>query len=318
MPTNLMDKERALSYFRFVFGSEKPGTGSSTAVLLFSQRLDLKAFSSSSVHRAIVAHYVDWTQKNHYEDSQVTWDFFENLYLHSPNKVELIEKYLDNSLSGERALVRFKENQQTFSKNLEFWTKIPDIFSHEALSTYHIIEGKLAVIIDQIIGDFPSGVHFVFRIFLTADPEVSAERVLNRKIAKGEVARPTSNEEKQILLKQTIENNEKRIKGDKASYSKTYSTNLLTGQPISFELKKDLEKRDDVLVIDTTEKDPEQVFAEILSYVRRLLTIMKGSSPALDGAAWQALREIEYKEDHDWQNVPWTEGLEEYWGETKP
>lgn len=320
------DKDRII----VLLTGSTPGTGaSSLKYSLVNERndetlrdLELKDLPSAGYYRRSLAFqwYLESFSCLTPEEEQAAWTkfsaryetaFIENDLVQTAHNLytllfqELQGDMLERITSTDDYLTFFNRDQQLFGAQENFWDKIPEILSYSLLNgtlsyegigpdTNVIYEGKLAIIVDELIGHLPTQGVTVIRLLTEVDPETSAHRVLRRSIVTGSVNYGTisketltdwwdgkissidgySNEElaawRSELLEETKIRNAARMSRDQRVYAQTYDKPADSFAPLA------MAERTGATVIDA-EPPLQEVKTTAISIIKEAL---KGSEAA--------------------------------------
>ncbi len=208
-------KQSTLPPYSVVITGEWPGAGQSTTALMLAKKLGFQRVYAGKLFRAF-AHA--WQ----IEKERTDWDTFEQSV--KMGKFDLDSYGFEETDFNEQHLHAF-QFQLKKSKNPSLWDMIIDKHSLEALlKPGMVVEAKVGVLLDKI-KVFPKvrRKHKVFKFLLTCPPEISAHRVIKRKIENGELSPMDKESEDYLkLVRQTTTETINRHLRDWERYEKIY------------------------------------------------------------------------------------------------
>ena len=257
-------------------GSDFPGAGLSSITSRMAEFLGVNPerdiISLSRFARAIVA---EATSRNLIrETSPEAWDNFanelSNLYyqdaiITSWNDKDVPEK---NLKAFNDTLGKIADEHPNTSTSLK---SLPEIIAVRVLGELIesddtpdniIITGKLATLLEYIVPDFPELANGYMKILLQIDPEIGANRVLQREIALGERKNPKTEKSRLNIIKKLANITKERIIFDWKEYAKVYK--ILT-QDLPVEMSNLYETAD--IKIKTSRLSEQDVFAQLAYYI---------------------------------------------------
>jgi cytidylate kinase len=165
--------------FSVVITGEWPGAGQSTTAKLLSERLGFKRVYAGFLFRKFA--YVWKLEKDHY-----TWEEFERRFVN--NDINL-DRYPFTENQFDEGTLHAWQLQLKQVETPDLWDKIIDQQSLLALRQPGVVvEAKVGVLLDKTglvkLGRLK---HKIFKFLLTCPPEISAHRVIKRKIENGEL-----------------------------------------------------------------------------------------------------------------------------------
>lgn len=233
-----------------VITGEWPGAGQSTTARLVADRLNYTRVYAGYLFRKFG--YI-WS----IEKKQLTWQDFENLV--ENEKLDL-EKYEFSEEKFNEQINHEFQHQLRSVNTPELWDKIIDRQSVQALlKPAHVVEGKVGVLLDKtgLVSEFKPN-HVVYKILLVCPPEISAHRIIKRKIHNGELPEMNQEDETYLeLVRQTTTEIIERHLRDWERYEKIYGV-----------LRSDIYGAD-IVKISTAKKTEAQVVAEVLKKMGR-------------------------------------------------
>lgn len=287
----MVDNSKETSLLVLVSG-DLPGAGSSSAaefvVDLLSRELpeldndpdEILQLSAGGIRRALALAWKAAIQK------ELTWDqfscHFESLFLRkSWSQLWLeLQPYLaavESGKCGENCLKKFTKQQANHPQQL-FWDQMPEQLIWHAIITNPtspiVVEGKLAVICDLLVGASPEVSQTALRLFMEVSLPHSAHRVVAREIERNNLTQPGISKEELLQswnsfpqgkypkrLKKVFQKwqkeyesaNRKRINSDLLRLAQAYPESAPKGKFPSWKKRKDIAKdraADPRLVID--------------------------------------------------------------------
>lgn len=234
--------------FSIVITGEWPGSGQSTTAILLAESLNFKRIYAGFLFRKfgyvwnIEKHHMSWSEYEHgIESNQINLDDYE----------------FKESDFNETINHQF-QHQLKSVKTPELWDKIVDRQSLIALQKPgSVVEGKVGVLLDKTSLAPPQKLnHAIHKILLTCPPEISAHRVIKRKIENGELeAMDKKNNAYKYLVRDTANEIIKRHLRDWERYEIIYGIK-----------RSDIYKKD-ILQVDTSQKTPNEVVDAVLDIV---------------------------------------------------
>ncbi len=188
----MTDKEESKRPFSIVITGEWPGAGQSTTASLLAKKLGFSRVYAGRLFRAFANAW-------QVEKQKMSWEEFEDKV--ADRKLDLESYGFSEKDFNEQHLHQF-QFQIKKSKDPMLWDKIIDCHSLDALSKPGVVvEAKVGVLLDKT-GLLPCKrrKHRVFRFLLTCPPEISAHRVIKRKIENGELGAMDKDSEDYVRL----------------------------------------------------------------------------------------------------------------------
>lgn len=238
--------------FSVVITGEWPGSGQSTTASMLAKALGFKRVYAGLLFRSF-AHA--WQV----EKKRMSWQEFETKVA---NKELDLESYgFAEKDFSEQELHAF-QFQIKRSVDPGLWDKIIDRHSLMALSAPNVVvEAKVGVLLDKT-GLLPTKrrKHRVFRFLLTCPPEISAHRVIKRKIENGEL-RPMDKESESYnqLVRDTTTETINRHLRDWERYEQIYGI-----------YRSDI-YRAGIIRVFTADKSQEEVVEALLAIIEEKL-----------------------------------------------
>ncbi len=235
--------------FSLVLTGEWPGAGQSTTATIFAQKFGFERVYAGFLFRKFA---FLWQQYQ----NQLTWDQFENQVVKGEIKVD--DCTFKESDFNEGILHQFQHQLKSVDTP-DTWDKIIDRQSLLALQKPGVVvEAKVGVLLDKIgMGDFNQLTHRVYKILLVCPPEISAHRVIKRKIENGELPPLDTESETYLeLVRQTTTDTINRHLRDWERYEKIYG------------IKRSDIYRQDIDQVYTTNKEPQEVVNAIAQLIQ--------------------------------------------------
>jgi len=234
--------------YSLVITGEWPGAGQSTTARLLAEKLGFKRVYAGMLFRKFA--YV-WQQ----EQRHFSWDEFQQRFV--TNQIDLNSLHFSEKDFNEKTLHEF-QHQLKRVQTPEVWDKIVDTLSLKALQEPGVVvEAKVGVLLDKtgLIKRFrPS--HPIFKILLTCPPEISAHRVIKRKIHNHELPAMEQNSEQYLnLVRETTTETINRHLRDWERYEKIYGI-----------YRSDIYKRR-IIKVGTAERTQKEVVNTIIDII---------------------------------------------------
>lgn len=201
--------------YSLIITGEWPGAGQSTTASILAKRLGFTRVYAGFLFRKF-AHI--WNL----EKSRLSWPEFETAF--SQNRLNLDNYPFQESDFNEVILHKWQHQLKSVDTP-ELWDKIIDQQSLLALNKPGVIvEAKVGVLLDKTklvkLGRLH---HKIYKFLLTCPPEISAHRVIKRKIENGELPPMDQNTSAYIdLVRQTTQEDISRHLRDWERYEKIY------------------------------------------------------------------------------------------------
>lgn len=231
--------------FSVIITGEWPGAGQSTTAKILAQSLAFERIYAGALFRKFA--FV-WNQKQ----KNISWDQFTHQA--QTNTLNLEQYHFNESNFNESILHQFQHQLKT-QNTPELWDKIIDTFSLMALKKPGVVvEAKVGVLLDQTgLVSLTNIKHKLYKFLLTCPPEISAHRVIKRKIENGELAPldQDSNYYAQLIRDTATEIIERHLR-DWERYEIIYGI-----------YRSDIYKPG-IIKIDTSNKSEDQVVTDIL------------------------------------------------------
>jgi cytidylate kinase len=240
--------------FSVVITGEWPGAGQSTTATLLAQKLHFTRVYAGFLFRKFA--YV-W----HVEKDKLTWAEFQTKF--SQNQINLDDYSFQESDFSEQINMQWI-NQLKTAGLPEMWDKIIDRQSLLALQKPGVVvEAKVGVLLDQTKLIPPQKYnHTIFKFLLTCPPEISAHRVIKRKIENGELPTMDQNNEAYLdLVRKTTNEDIKRHLSDWERYEKIYGI-----------FRSDIYKPG-IIKVTTAEKTAVEVVDTIINIIHQKLSL---------------------------------------------
>lgn len=234
--------------FSIVITGEWPGAGQSTTAAALAKSLGFSRVYAGRLFRAFANAW-------HIEKEKMDWKTFEKKVANRELKLDSYN-FAENHFN-EQHLHEF-QFQIKESSDPAFWDKIIDLHSLQALSKPGVVvEAKVGVLLDKL-GILPKQKrkHRVFKFLLTCPPEISAHRVIKRKIENGELkSMDKDSENYNQLVRQTTTDTINRHLRDWERYEKIYGI-----------YRSDIYRTGTIRVF-TADKTEEEVVETLLSII---------------------------------------------------
>lgn len=231
--------------FSLVITGEWPGAGQSTTAKMLANKLGFERVYAGLLQRHFA--YIWNLEKAH-----LSWEKFVSLFL--DDHIKLTDYPFSEPDFNEAINVQWVNQLKTVGIP-EMWDKIIDQQSLNALRRPGtVVEGKVGVLIDKTgLGNLKNLDHKVYKILLVCPPEISAHRVLKRKVENHEITAIDQDSPEYLnLVRDTTSSIIKRHLKDWERYEKIYGIR-----------RSDIYKRG-IIQIYTTNKEPEEVVQTIL------------------------------------------------------
>lgn len=236
--------------FSVAITGEWPGAGQTTTAKKLAQELNFIRVYAGFLFRKFA---FTWD----IQQAHQTWDEFETAIANNSFDLDSIpfeEKYF-----SQKTLQRWQDQLKKV-KNMAMWDKIIEQQSQKALGRPGVlVEAKLAVVLDQIDLGLPVKFeHKIIKILLTCPPEVTAKRIIQRKIENHEIEQEVlSSEDYQKLVTATKKELTEINLNDWQRYEEIYHI-----------------KRNDIFgpnihQIDTSNKNEQEVLATVIDVIRQ-------------------------------------------------
>jgi cytidylate kinase len=238
--------------FSVVITGEWPGAGQSTTASMLAKRLGFKRIYAGLLFRTF-AHA--WQV----EKKRRSWQEFEQGV--ADNVIQVLDYGFSEKDFNEQHLHEF-QFQIKKSVDPSLWDKIIDKQSLMALSSPGVVvEAKVGVLLDKT-GLMPPKrrKHRVFRFLLTCPPEISAHRVIKRKIENKELHPMDKGSEAYVqLVRETTTETINRHLRDWERYEQIYGL-----------YRSDI-YRPGIIRVFTADKSQEEVVEVLLSIIEERL-----------------------------------------------
>lgn len=234
--------------FSIAITGEWPGAGQTTTAKELAQKLGLVRVYAGFLFRKFA--FVWSIQKNH-----LSWTEFEQSIV--KNTFDLDSIPFEEKHFSQQTLSDW-QGQLKKVKNMDMWDKILERQSQKALSKPGVIvEAKLAVVLDQIDLGLPLKFnHRIIKILLTCPPDITAKRIIQRKIENGEINRHAIDSRSYDSLVGQTKKELMRINlNDWQRYTKIYN------------IDRDAIYGSDIHQIDTSNKNEQEVLAAIIEII---------------------------------------------------
>ena len=236
--------------FSLTITGEWPGAGQSTTAKLIAKKLKLERVYAGYLFRKF-AHAWNIHKK------KMSWNQFEDAIANQ--KIDLDKIDFSEKKFNEKLLHSWQKDIRQ-SKDLSLWDKIIDLQSFKALQKPGmVVEAKVGVVVDKIDFGLPKQKrsHKIYKFLLTCTPEVSAQRVLERKVLNREIdsiSKESPNYQK--VVQKTRRDLIKRHLSDWKRYKKIYN------------LDRDLLYQKDIFQIDTSAQNQNAVVNSIIQLIK--------------------------------------------------
>jgi cytidylate kinase len=234
--------------FSVVITGEWPGTGQSTTATLLAEKLNFTRVYAGFLFRKF-AHI--WNL----EKNRLTWEEFEQSFV--TNQINLEDYPFTEPDFNENTLHQW-QHQLKQVKTPALWDQLIDKQSLLALQKPGVVvEAKVGVLLDRTgLGTLNHLAHPVYKILLTCPPEISAHRIIKRKIQNGELASmDQASPQYHDLVRLTTNETIKRHLRDWERYEKIYG------------IKRSSIYSKEIIKISTAHKSRQHVVADIIHYL---------------------------------------------------
>ena len=235
--------------FSIVITGEWPGAGQSTTAILLAKKLKFERVYAGFLFRKFA--YI-WNQ----EKSNYAWPKFEKAFIDHQIK---LDDYPFTEADFNESILHQWQHQLKKVNTPDLWDKIIDEQSLLSLNQPGVVvEAKVGVLLDKtnLAKNF-SPKHTIHKILLTCPPEISAHRVIKRKIDNGELEPMVQDSPEYLeLVRQTATETINRHLRDWERYEKIYSI-----------FRSDIYS-EDVHQVSTANTPPEKVVATILDILK--------------------------------------------------
>jgi cytidylate kinase len=236
--------------FSIVITGEWPGAGQSTTAKLLAEKLHFERVYAGFLFRKF-AHV--WRQ----EKSRLPWNEFETAF--TSNQINLDDYPFDEPQFNENTLHQWQLQLKSV-QTPDLWDKIIDRQSLLALEKPGVVvEAKIGVLLDKTgLAQIQSTAHHIYKILLTCPPEISAHRVIQRKVENQEL--PPMNQTAKAyrdLVRQTTQETISRHLRDWERYEKIYG------------IKRSDIYQPDIIQINTAKLSKQKVVDHILKRVHK-------------------------------------------------
>jgi len=242
--------------FSLVITGEWPGAGQSTTAKLVAEKLNFARIYAGSLFRKF-AHVWNLEKKT------LSWTEFEN---RAKTNTLNLDTYSFNENQFNEATPHAFQHQLRIVNTPEVWDKIIDTHSLISLKKPGVIvEAKVGVLLDHTgLGSFKGLKHRVYKILLTCPPEISAHRVIKRKIENGEIEAIDQDHEQYLALVRTTTTEiiERHLR-DWERYEKIYGI-----------YRSDIYKRG-IMKVNTAAKTEAQVADTVIDIINHFETSKK-------------------------------------------
>lgn len=235
--------------YSIVITGEWPGAGQSTTAMLLAQKLHLDRVYAGLLFRKF-AHI--WKLKK----AHLSWDQFESQF--TSGQIKLADYAFTEADFNEKTLHEF-QLQLKQVKTPELWDKITDTESLRALHRPGVVvEAKVGVLLNKTGLEKSRRLgHKIYKILLVCAPEISAHRIIKRKIQNGELAPLQQSDPRYLeLVRQTAAETISRHLRDWERYEKIYGI-----------YRSDIYKPG-ITKIQTADKSPQKVVDAIIEVLR--------------------------------------------------
>lgn len=244
------------SNFSIVITGEWPGAGQSTTACLLAKKLNFTRVYAGFLFRKF-AHV--WN----IEKSRLNWLDFEKQV--SSSQLDLDTYPFAESDFNEEELHQWQYQLQSVNTP-DLWDKIIDRQSLIALQKPAVIvEAKVGVLLDKtkLVKNFKTH-HPIYKFLLTCPPEISAHRVLKRKVHNNELPSMVKDDEayKELVRLTTTETIERHLR-DWQRYEKIYGIN-----------RSDIYKKG-IIKVSTSERSEAQVVDVIIDIINEKQSLQR-------------------------------------------
>ncbi len=234
--------------FSIVITGEWPGAGQSTTAKLVANLLGFERVYAGELFRKF-AHV--W---RHYQSKISFQEFTQKIVNHT---IDLENHPFIEDDFNEQTLHTFQHQLKT-DGTPDVWDKIIDTQSLQALKRPGVVvEAKVGVLLDKTgLGNFRSVKHKIYKVLLICPPEISAHRVIKRKIENQELPSLDKDSPHYInLVRETTQETINRHLRDWERYEKIYGI-----------FRSDIYRKG-VIKINTAQKSPQEVAQAIIDYI---------------------------------------------------
>jgi cytidylate kinase len=234
--------------YSIVVTGEWPGAGQSTTAKILAQKLGFTRVYAGLLQRKF-AHIWNLEKKSR------NWQQFQSLFEADPSK---LDNYTFNETDFNEKILHQWQLQLQSVNTPEFWDKLVEIQSLLALEKPGIIvEAKVGVLLDKTgLVKSKRLPHKIYKILLTCPPEISAHRVIKRKIENHEL--PTMNQDNPRyldLIRETTTETINRHLRDWERYEKIYG------------IYRSSIYKPGIIKVNTAEREVDEVVNTILNII---------------------------------------------------